>query len=61
MYKYGMRLRPFNIGCQPLNGLIRAKNGNCNPYWSILWYERELTQEEVKEYELDYLGEDEEN
>lgn len=58
LYKYGMRLRGFSIGCQPLCGIVRVKNSNCNPYFSILWYSRELDQDEIEQYELDYLGED---
>jgi hypothetical protein len=55
MYKYGMRLRPFSIGCQPMDGLVKV----CltTGYWNILIYNRKLTDQEVSDYELDYLGE----
>lgn len=55
MYKYGMRLRPFSIGCQPMDGLVEVMVDN--RYWNILIYDRKLTDQEVSDYELDYLGE----
>ena len=55
-YKYGMRLRGFSIGCQPMNGLIDAQDDGSGEYWSILWYNRKLTEEEERSYELDFLG-----
>lgn len=57
MYKYGMRLRGFSIGCQPMMGLNEWKDTD-GKYYSILWYNRELTEQEVKEYELDRLEEE---
>ena len=56
MHKYGMRLRGFSIGCQPMNGLYRVEDGD-KKYWSYLLYTRRLTGKELEEYELDYLGE----
>lgn len=55
-YKYGMRNRGFAPMCQPMSGLISAQDGD-REYYSYLYYERRLTDEETKEYELDYLGE----
>lgn len=55
MYKYGMRLRPFSLGCQPKDGLLFVRDDN--RYWNILIYNRKLTDQEVSDYELDYLGE----
>lgn len=54
-YKYGMRLRPYSIGCQPMDGLVEVMVDN--RYWNILIYDRKLTDQEVSDYELDYLGE----
>ena len=54
-YKYGMRLRPYSIGCQPMDGLVEVMLDN--RYWNILIYDRKLTDQEVSDYELDYLGE----
>ena len=57
MFMYGMRLRPFSIGCQPMNGLIRAEDDKTGKYWNILIYGMPLNDHEQEEYELDYLGE----
>lgn len=56
-YKYGMRLRGFSIGCQPMNGLLMAKDGD-REYYSYLYYERKLTDKELEDYELDFIGEE---
>lgn len=57
MYKYGMRLRPFSIGCQPTDGLIRVEDDNTGKYWNILYYAFPLNDHEQEGFELDYLGE----
>lgn len=59
MYIYGMRLRGFAPGAQPMNGLDHAEDDRTGKYWSILYYRRKLSNEELKDYELDYLGEGE--
>ena len=59
MYKYGMRLRGFSIGCQPMKGFVERQDDTSGKYWDILIYDRELTQQELEEYELDYLGKEE--
>lgn len=48
-YRYGMRLRPFSIGCQPMDGFVRCEESKR--------YHRELTDKELREYELDSLEE----
>lgn len=57
MYKYGMRLRGFSIGCQPMKGIIEGKDDPSGKYWSILTYSRKLSDDELRNYELDYIGE----
>ena len=57
MFMYGMRLRPFSIGCQPMDGLIRVEDDKTGKYWNILFYSNPLNDHEQDEYELDYLGE----
>ena len=57
MYKYGMRLRGYSIGCQPMDGLWRAEEDRGGKYHNILLYIRPLNDHEMEEYELDYLGE----
>lgn len=57
MYKYGMRLRGYSIGCQPKDGLLFVRDDPDYRYHNILFYNRKLTDQEVSDYELDYLGE----
>jgi hypothetical protein len=57
MYKYGMRLRGFSIGCQPSNGFVDAMPDESGKYWDFLIYNRKLTDREVADYELDYICE----
>lgn len=61
-YKYGMRLRGFAPGCQPMDGLVEAQEGRCMGdsrmrYHNILLYNRKLTEDEIRDYELDDLNE----
>ena len=56
LYKYGMRLRGFSIGCQPMNGLEDWQDTE-GKYYSELTYNRKLSAEECEQYDLDYLGE----
>jgi len=56
-YVYGMRLRGFSPGCQPMKGLKRSEQDYSGKYWDLLVYDRELTEKELRDYELDYLGE----
>lgn len=56
MYLYGMRLRGFSIGCQPMNGFIERRDDTEDRYHDLLVYDRKLTDKELFEYELDYLG-----
>ena len=55
-YKYGMRLRGFSIGCQPRN-VCKRVDDKTGKYHDIIIYARKLTDKEVTDYELDYLGE----
>lgn len=57
MYVYGMRLRGFSPGCQPMDGLDAVVEWN-KKYYNILIYNRELTDEEVRDYELDRIPEE---
>ena len=54
-YRYGMRLRGFSPGCQPMNGLDHVEDDTTGRYYNILVYNRKLTEEEVRDYELDSL------
>lgn len=55
MYEYGMRLRGFSIGCQPMDGFVERKDDESGKYWDIIVYNRELTDEEIRHYSLDKL------
>ena len=57
MHYYGMRLRGYAPGCQPKG--VKAVEEDSR-YWNVIGYERKLTEEEEKAYELDYLKEREE-
>lgn len=57
MYWYGMKLRGFSIGCQPMEGLKDWCDAESPNYYSYLFYERKLTDKEVADYELEYFGE----
>lgn len=58
-YKYGMRLRPYDIGCQPNDGLICVAGGGTvdgHRYHSFVYYISKLDKETAAHYNLDYLG-----
>lgn len=56
-YKYGMRLRGFSPLCQPMKGLLRRDDDSTGKYHDILVYDRELSNREMDDYELDYIRE----
>ena len=61
-YVYGMRLRGFSIGCQPKKGLLDWRDTTpATGYYSFLLYDRKLTDEECKDYELDFLHQHDKN
>lgn len=51
MYKYTYRLRGFSIGCQPMNGFLEWRTEKAYKY-EVIIYNRELTKEEIENYEL---------
>ena len=56
-YIYGMRLRGFSIGCQPKEGFLYREDDTTGRYYDVILYSRKLSDKEVSDYELDYLGE----
>ena len=54
-YVYGMRARGFAPLCQPMNGLVERRDSNTDKYYDILVYNRELTEEEVRDFQFDKL------
>lgn len=59
LYKYGMRLRGFSLGCQPRENFYKRIDDTTNKYYDIIIYTKPLTMEQIISYELDYLGEGE--
>ena len=57
IFLYGMRLRGFSPGAQP-KGVINRYDDPTGKYWDIIQYDRKLTDEEVRQYSLDFLGKD---
>lgn len=57
MYVYGTRLRPPDIGCVPKEGLKEVSFAEFESvgrhYWGTASYDRELTQEEMEQYDMD--------
>jgi len=49
-----MRVRGRGFGCQP-NDFIDVKSDEKDRYYDILSYERELTNEEISKYSLDFI------
>ena len=64
-YKYGMRLRPFDIGCQPMDGYLAREQHegykHSDKYWDVLVYDRPLTDKELMDYDLDDLNGEEDD
>lgn len=58
MYYYGMRLRGFSPGCQPKKGLVCRIESDSPRWHDVLIYDRPLTTDELKEYELDFICEE---
>lgn len=62
MYMYGTRLRPPDIGCVPRCGLkeVRFEEfvSEGRHYWGTASYGRELTEEELEQYDMEKIKED---
>ena len=59
IYLYGIRLRGFSIGCQPKEGFLERRDDTTGNYYDIICYSRKLTDNELTNYELDYIGQEE--
>lgn len=55
LYYYGMRLRGFSPGCQPMDGFVSREDEPTGKYYDILIYSRELSEQEMRDYELDFM------
>lgn len=56
IYIYGMRLRGFSIGCQPMKNFYRREDDTSGKYYDLISYTEPLTEKETADYELDYIG-----
>ena len=63
LFMYGMRNRGFSIGTFPKEGFNRvvpedllSEPDLSGRYHDVLVYNRKLSDEELYEYELDYIG-----
>lgn len=55
-YRYGMRRRGFSLGCQPMAGFIRREDDETGKDHDIIVYGRKLSEQELRQYELDDLN-----
>ena len=54
-HKYGMRLRGFSPGCQPMRGFIRREDDPAGQFYDVLVYNRHLTWQEKQNYALCFI------
>ena len=54
-FVYGMRLRGYSPGAQPMENILVVGEGK-RGYYNLLAYSRKLTKNQIEDYELDYLG-----
>jgi hypothetical protein len=56
LYQYGMRLRGCSPGAQPKDFYYYADTDKATTgYWSMVYYTRELTPEEIERYSLVFI------
>lgn len=55
-YFYGMKHRGFSPACQPMKGLVQRIDDPTGRYFDILEYRRELTDAEIRNYELEKVN-----
>ena len=58
-YVYGMRLRGFSLGCQPMDGFIERRDSLTENFYDVIVYSRLLTEKELNEYDLTFILMDE--
>ena len=55
MFIYGMRLRGFSLGCQPMKGFVERLDDTTGKYYDLIVYNRQLSDKELSDYELDFI------
>lgn len=64
-YVYGMKMRGIAPGTCPKDGLVHWEDAGEDTrhshlgYYSLLWYDHPLTDKQVSDYELEYIGREE--
>lgn len=58
MFVYGMRLRGFAPGCQPMAGLVERRDDVTGRYYDLLCYTCPLSADDMAQYELDFVVEE---
>lgn len=58
LYYYGMRLRGFSPGCQPMSGFYERLDDESGRYYDILVYREKLDDKDVAAYELEFIREE---
>ena len=53
-FRYGMRLRGYSPGCQP-KGVLRREDDTTGRYHDVIVYDRQLSADEIRDYELEEL------
>ena len=53
-FRYGMRLRGYSPGCQP-KGVLRREDDTTGRYHDIIVYDRKLSADEIRDYELEEI------
>ena len=59
VYKYGMRLRPYDLYSRPRDGFVCVGKGgtvDCFKYYNFVYYINKLDRDTADQYYLDYLG-----
>lgn len=58
MFLYGMRERGVSPGAQP-KGMVAfyPPSLKYRQYWNVIAYENQLTEKDIRDYELDFIGE----
>ena len=55
LFYYGMRLRGFSPGCQPMDGFVERQDDWTGKYWDILVYDHMLSDADCDHYDLEFI------
>lgn len=56
VFYYGMRLRGFSPGCQPMDGFVERQDDWTGKYWDVLVYDRQLDKADCEQYDLEFIA-----